>query len=230
MKINVKPQIKLLAKNTMNDLDKQKVYWDSVAKEKTFTNPLKIKSLKELIPIDGSILDYGCGYGRLSSELVDAGFTDVTGVDISNEMIKYGLIQNPSLNLKQIDGGRLPFPDNAFSACVLFAVLTCMPTNTGQTNLISEIRRVLKTNGILYLSDYPLQQDKRNNERYNQFKDEFGTFGIFRLSDGGVVRHHQIKWIYSLLSEFDFISEERFIAPTMNGNSAEIFQIIARKK
>ena len=214
----------------MEDIDRQKLYWDSVAKKRTFTHPIRMETLKELIPIDGSILDYGCGYGRSCLELVEAGFTDVTGVDISTEMIKNGLVRNPGLNLKQIGGGRLPFSDNEFSACIVFAVLTCMPTNIGQTDLISEIRRILKTDGILYLSDYPLQKDKRNNERYNQFKDEFGNFGIFRLSDGGVVRHHQMTWIYSLLSEFDIMREETFVAPTMNGNSAEIFQIIARKK
>ena len=213
----------------MNNIDRQKAYWDSVAREKTFTHPIKVDILKGLIPLDGSILDYGCGYGRSCSELMDAGFTDITGVDISSEMIKKGLIQYPNLNLRKIDGVRLPFSDNEFSACIVLAVLTCMPTNSGQIELISEIRRVLKSNGILYLSDYPLQRDKRNNERYKRCKDEFGTFGIFRLSDGGVVRHHQMTWIYSLLSEFDIMQEEFFVASTMNDNSAEIFQIIARK-
>jgi hypothetical protein len=88
----------------------------------------------------------------------------------------------------------------------------------------------LQHNGILYVSDYPLQRDKRNKERYNQFKDEYGNFGIFRLSDGGVVRHHEMPWIYSLLLEVDVIREETIVVPTVNGNLAEVFQLIARKK
>ncbi|OHD71073.1 MAG: hypothetical protein A2W19_08440 [Spirochaetes bacterium RBG_16_49_21] len=214
----------------MNELDNQKAYWDGVTVEKKFTHPIRLDLFRELVPLGSNILDYGCGYGRTCAELVKSGYKDIVGVDISSEMIKHGLLLYPSLNLQYIEGSILPFSDNTFAACTLLAVLTCIPTDAGQKELINELHRVLHPNGILYLSDYPLQKDARNNERYNQFKDAYKKFGVFRLSDGGVVRHHDMPWIYALLSRFDIIKEDNIEVTTMNGNAAEAFQIIAKKR
>jgi SAM-dependent methyltransferase len=85
-------------------------------------------------------LDYGCGYGRTCAELMDFGYTDVIGVDISSEMIRSGLFFDAGLNLQQIDGEILPFPDNTFSACTLLSVLTCIPTDIGQQELINSLK------------------------------------------------------------------------------------------
>ncbi len=134
------------------------------------------------------------------------------------------------MELHHFDGVTLPFPDESFVACTLLAVLTCIPTDAGQKHIFSEIDRVLSPNGILFVSDYPLQQNKRNQERYRQFENEFGVFGTFRISDAGVVRHHDMPKIYDLLSQFDILNEDRFEVFTMNGNPARIFQILARKK
>ena len=214
----------------MDDLDRQKAYWDSVAEKKTFTHPVAMDLLTRLAPLDAPLLDYGCGYGRSCAELADAGFTNVTGVDISLEMIRRGRSLYPNLNLQEIDGRRLPFPDSSFCACLVLAVLTCIPTDRGQIDLVAELHRVLKPGGILYVSDYPLQEDQRNRTRYDRFQKEFGTYGIFRLSDGGVVRHHPMPWIHSLLSGFAITEEKVIAVSTMNGNTAEIFQIMAKKK
>jgi SAM-dependent methyltransferase len=214
----------------MNELDYQKTYWNSVASNKTFTHPIQLDRLRELVPHEDKILDYGCGYGRMCAQLREAGYQDVVGVDISSEMIKRGLSLHPGLNLQQVDGGLLPFPDNTFAACTLLAVLTCIPTDTGQKNLIQELHRVLHPKGILYLSDYPLQRNTRNNERYRKFENEYGKLGVFRLSDGGVVRHHAMPWVYGLLSRFEILKEDNINALTMNGNRVKMFQIIAKKR
>ncbi len=214
----------------MNELDYQKCYWDSVASEKTFTHPLPIHRFRELVPFEGKILDYGCGYGRTVSYLKECGYNNVTGVDISSEMIKRGFQLHNDLNLLHLENDTLPFSVNTFSACILFAVITCMPTDNGQKDLIDELYRVLSPNGILYLSDYPLQKDAKNIKRYAKFEAEFGKHGIFRLPDGGVVRHHEMPWIYELLSQFEILNEDLVDVQTMNGSAATIFQIIAKKR
>ncbi len=212
-----------------NNFDYQKDYWDSVADKKTFTHPIQINQFREQVAYNEKILDYGCGYGRTVAYLQTCGYQNVIGVDISPEMIKRGKQLHNNINLHCIEDEILPFPNNTFSACTLMAVLTCVPTNIGQTKLISEIHRVLAPNGFLYLSDYPLQEDARNKNRYQQFRSEFNTFGVFRLPDGGIVRHHKMSWIYKLLSNFKIISDDNIAISTMNGNDAIIFQIIAQK-
>lgn len=214
----------------MDRLDCQREYWDGVAEKKTFTHPLRTERLREHVPPAGKILDYGCGYGRTCALLRENGFRDVVGVDISSEMIRQGLRLHPGLDLRHIQGGPLPFPDASFDACILLAVLNCIPTDHGQRELVRELVRVLRPGGILYLSDYPFQKDARNTERYRRFEAEFGRYGVFRLSEGAVLRHHDMAWIYELLPPFDIIMEEDREVLTMNGSRAAIVQIMAKKR
>jgi SAM-dependent methyltransferase len=214
----------------MNNIDIQKTYWDSITEKKSFTHPIFMNIFSELISVENSILDYGCGYGRTCNELSEYGYNKVVGIDISSHMIDRGKVLYPNLDLLYFDGKKIPFPDESFFACTLLAVLTCIPTNTGQMKVINEIHRVIRPGGILYISDYPIQKDQRNQERYQQYENEFDTYGIFRISDGGVLRHHYMSWIYKLLSEFIIIREDRIEVCTMNGNVAEAFQLIVKKK
>ncbi len=213
----------------MDTLDCQRSYWDSVADKKTFSHPIQMDRFHDLVGPEDKILDYGCGYGRTCAFLKDHGYTDVTGVDISYEMIQRGKRMHDGLHLLHLENSSLPFADNHFSACTLLAVLTCVPTDAGQKQILAELHRVLQPGGIVYLSDYPFQPDQRNQDRYAAFAHEFDTPGVFRLSDGGVVRHHKISWIYELLADFEIIHEETIAILTMNGNDATIFQLIAKK-
>ena len=214
----------------MNPLDCQAAYWDGAAANKTFTHPLRIEWLRAFVPPDGTILDYGCGYGRTVAFLAASGYENVVGVDISSAMIRRGRGLSAGLDLRHIKDHVLPFPDHSFAACLLLAVLNCLPTDGGQKALIGELHRVLKPSGILYLSDYPLQPDAKNRQRYDRYKDRFGQYGVFQLTDGAVLRHHDIAWIHRLLDRFDIVGQETMDVLTMNGNRAVIFQIIARKR
>jgi SAM-dependent methyltransferase len=213
----------------MREADANMSYWDRMATRRRFTHPLRPALIRDRVSPTDRILDYGCGYGRTCAKLNEAGYPDVVGVDTSAAMISQGLHLHPGLNLKHIAAGPIPFAENTFAAGLLFAVLTCIPENSDQEALITELTRVLRPNGILYLSDYPLQANARNRKRYDRFKDEFGTFGVFRLPDGGVFRHHAMAWIYALLSKLRILKEETLEVTTMNGNPAQIFQIIAMK-
>lgn len=79
----------------LTDLDAQIKYWNGAAKNKSFTIPLEMERLLRIVPTSSSILDYGCGYGRICAELSGVGYHDVLGVDISQEMIKRGIEMYP---------------------------------------------------------------------------------------------------------------------------------------
>jgi SAM-dependent methyltransferase len=213
----------------MSEIDIQKAYWDAVAKTKTFTHPIPTHVFRGLLSADARILDYGCGYGRTCSEFFEAGYRSIWGIDISAAMITRGHSLHPELALLRFDGISLPFADCSFDACTMLAVLTCIPTDAGQKRAIDEIHRVLRPGGVFFMSDYPLQSDTRNQRRYREFTSELGMYGVFRLSDGAVVRHHDMGWIHRLLCEFEILGEESIRVSTMNGNAADIFQIFARK-
>lgn len=214
----------------MNSLDRQKTYWDSVAAKKAFTHPIPWQAFGKYVPPDSQILDYGCGYGRSCAELMKKGYSNVIGTDFSSEMIRRGRSMYPELNLQHIDNSTLPFPDHSFFACTLLAVLTCIPTDAGQQEMIKDLYRILKPGGIFLLSDYIIQEDDRNLKRYRKFAEIYKNYGVFELPEGAVVRHHEKKWIHELLASFEILQETDIEVLTMNGNTAKIFQILAKKR
>ena len=157
------------------------------------------------------------------------GFRDVRGVDSSPVMIQTARSRHPDLAFSVVERGAMPFPDASLGAVLLFAVLTCIASPDDQKRLIAEIHRVLRPGGCLLISDYPLQHDARNRDRYERDHEEFGLYGTFRLVDGAVVRHHPPEWFTELLAEFNVDACIEREAATMNGNPANIQQWWATK-
>jgi SAM-dependent methyltransferase len=209
-------------------LDLQFGYWNGAGAGKSFSHPAPLPELKALLGPEAAILDYGCGYGRLCSELAGAGFARVTGVDVSPALLKRGRREHPELDLRPAGRPPLPFAAASFDACLLVAVLTCIPTASGAAAVMAEARRLLKPGGLLFLSDYPLQNDARNCARYEQYAQEFGTYGVFR-SGTAVFRHYPSQDVDRLLTGFDALWRREAEVCTLNGNPATIFQVLARR-
>lgn len=208
----------------------QQKYWDSVSQTKQFTTPFQFEEFSRYIRPDARILDVGCGYGRTLNELYQAGYRNLFGIDFSQGMIRRGRSQYPHLDLRVTEESSIDFPDNSVDAVILFAVLTCITRNQEQETLIREIRRVLKPDGILYVNDFLLNSDERNVSRYQKFQETYGTYGIFRLPEGAVCRHHSEEWIRKLLSDFTWLAYEPLTFTTMNGHTSNGFYFIGQTK
>lgn len=215
--------------SAVSDLDSQVPYWDAVAATKTFTHPLQLPWL-DGISRHAAILDYGCGYGRTMEELEQHGFDNLTGVDASPAMITQARHLHPTMRFAALDAPpSLPYPDASFDAVLLFAVLTCVPTDEAQHRLIAELNRVHKPGGILYVSDLLLQDDERNRGRYDRHASRYGRYGVFETGDGAVCRHHSREWLATLLARFETVDTRTIPVATMNGHEAAGIQILARK-
>ena len=208
----------------------QEKYWDKAAEKKEFPTPFKIEEFEKFVSKEMNILDVGCGYGRTLDELHNRGFENLNGIDYSQGMINRGLRERPYLNLIKTDGDRIPFPDNEFDAVLLVAVLTSNTKDEEQENIISEISRVLKNGGILYLTDFLINQDKRNIERYQKYEDKYGIYGIFELPERAVLRHHTEEHIFKLTKDFKKLLFEKTVFDTMNGHKSNGFYYIGKKK
>jgi len=211
------------------NLDNQKEYWDEVAEIKTFTHPIHIELLNAFLNKQSTIVDFGCGYGRIVKELTDLGFENVCGFDTSKELILRGISEN-NLALYHIENPtELTLEDNSVDCIILFAVLTCIPSNEGQKSLINLLLSKLKKGGILYISDYYLQEKSVEVERYKYLNGDKNNFGVFKLPEGATFRHHTKEWIKTLTKDFEILIENPLIVKTMNGNIANGFQIIGKK-
>lgn len=208
--------------------DNQVEYWNRVASSKTFTQPLNLALFSRFVEKSNRILDFGCGYGRICQALWQSGFHNVLGVDFSPKMIERARGLFPHLTFEVADSP-LPFPDSAFDAVTLFAVLTCIISNEAQQRLVWELSRVLRPGGILYIGDFPLQEDDRNRVRYEQYYKEFENYGTFRTADGVVLRHHALEWIGTLLRGFRKHELCFMDLLTMNGHQARGFQYVGEK-
>lgn len=211
------------------NIDNQKEYWDKVAEIKTFTHPIDLELINNFFDNQSRIVDFGCGYGRIVKQLTDLGFENVYGFDTSKELIARGISEN-NLSLYHIDNPTdIKLEDNSIDLIILFAVLTCIPSNKGQNSLISLLLSKLKKGGILYISDYYLQENSVEVERYEYLNGDKNNFGVFKLPEGAIFRHHTKEWIKTLTKDFEIISETPIILETMNGNIANGFQLIAKK-
>lgn len=216
--------------NAVYGLENQRTYWDTAGTTKTFTHPIDFAWL-ETLDATARIVDYGCGYGRVTALARQQGFTNVEGVDTSPGLIDRARRTLPDLTFQVLpDPPLLPYPDAGIDAVLLLAVLTCIPTDDGQRRLIAELARVLRPGGLLYVSDLLLQTDQRNLARYRQHADRYGEYGVFETADGAVCRHHRAEWLHELLLDRFAVVDTREIAvETMNANSAQAMQILAAK-
>lgn len=210
------------------DATAQVQYWDRVPNEKRFSHPLRMEWLARYVVPQARVLDVGCGYGRTLAQLLCAGYKNVIGIDFSFGMLTRCRSEFPGLRLIQNSGQAIPLRRHSADLVLLFAVLTCIPRDEDQLAVLHEIRRVLRPGGLIYISDFPLNDDARNRERYERFAQECGVYGAFELPEGVSMRHHRKEWIEELIDSFKQLEYATFVVTTMNGNRSAAFQYLGQ--
>jgi SAM-dependent methyltransferase len=212
------------------NLDLQLDYWNQVGPTKSFAHPVDVERLRQWVSNGSHVLDYGCGYGRALGVLQAAGYTNLIGVDPAPAMIAAARESYPSISFDVLEKDQTArLPNASVDAVLLFAVLTCVPTNKGQHAIINEIARLLRPGGVLYVSDMFLQKDARNVARYVAFESKYGLYGVFDVEEGVTVRHHAPEWIETLTAAYKSLSLGEISVHTMNGHPATAFQWFGRK-
>ena len=108
------------------------------------------------------VLDVACGTADSTIALAKAGIPFVTGIDISDGMIKIGeekiaALKIDNINLKVDDCENLSFNDNTFnSAFIAFGIRNFEDKKKG----LNELRRVLKDKGHLLILELSVPQNK----------------------------------------------------------------------
>lgn len=97
---------------------------------------------------DIKILDVGCGTGSAFNFL--SPFGEITGIDISDEALKFA--KKKKINIKKGNITDLPFPNSSFDLVVCFDVLYHAYVKDCK-KAIMEMNRVLKKDGILLLRE-----------------------------------------------------------------------------
>src|SRR6478736_3042785 len=118
------------------------------------------------------VLDVACGEGYGSFFMSDTAHS-VTGVDISNEAVQHASekYNKPNLSFHQGSATALAFPDASFDVVVSFETVEHLAE---QEQMISELRRVLRPEGILLISS-------PNRPIYSEESGEHNEFHVKEL-------------------------------------------------
>jgi len=164
---------------------------------------------KLLTNYDGGkqLLEIGCGTGHWSRFFSEKGF-EVTGIDISEEMIKTANRKNiPRCHLQVADGQSLSFFDNSFD---IAAAITTLEFSENPERIISEMARCVKPKGKLLFgvlnSSSSYNQKRQNNAESvyayaqlfspQQLQNLLERFGKVRMKTAGfVIRNKWLIWL-----------------------------------
>jgi SAM-dependent methyltransferase len=115
--------------------------WARSGTDWSFT-PVLDELVSLLPPPPLSLLDVGCGEGRVGADLVRRGY-EVVGIDSSPKMVELASEHHRAL---VADAAELPFPDEAFECVVTVHALMEMRELTAA---VTEIARVLRRKSVL---------------------------------------------------------------------------------
>ncbi|UKT64801.1 class I SAM-dependent methyltransferase [Pedobacter mucosus] len=138
---------------------------------------------------DSKILDIACGKGRHSIYLNKKGF-DVTGIDLSDQSIKYAKqFENEKLHFLVHDMRRLFYINYFDIALNLFTSFGYFDTEKDHVNALKTFRKCLTANGILVIDYFNTEKIIRNlNHCETKSLDEI-TFNITKnVIDGKIIK------------------------------------------
>lgn len=136
-------------------VDQNQSAYDEIASLFSSTRQYIWKDIKPLLRFakDGdSILDVGCGNGRLYQLFTDLSIT-FTGADISTGLIDIAKKSNPESTFIVSDMRELPFDENSFDIAYSIAAVHHLPPE-GQGQTLRAVHRILKPGGLFIMTNW----------------------------------------------------------------------------
>ncbi|MDE2902861.1 MAG: class I SAM-dependent methyltransferase [Chloroflexota bacterium] len=101
------------------------------------------------VPQDGAVLDIGCGAGRTTFGIYEAGYRRVTGYDLSAAMIaearRIAAERSHPISFDIGDAESMPYDDSSFDGALFSAQgFMCIPGRARRLHALREVRRVLR--------------------------------------------------------------------------------------
>ncbi len=192
--------------------------WNKVANKVNFTLDLDLNQFQKLVHPTSKILDFGCGYGRHTDTLVQNGYSNVFGIDSSEEMITRGQKEFPHLTLLHNNLDSIPCEDESLDCVLACAVFTCIPSEVDRKKIFEELCRVLRRDGVLHLIEFGL-------DYFNSYDDN----GCFLSSLNVQMKHFSRKEIEALCSPLETINMETTKASAIGNRLTEAHSYFGRK-
>lgn len=177
----------------------QAVYHVSV-EEWQYINEAHARLLKQILPkikpVDRNlrILDAGCGYGELRNLLPKNLEYEYIGVDLSQDLLSYGLQRHPNLDLRQGDLRSLEFTDRYFDIAIARSIEGMVTDNLGFHEWKKMENELLRVSARVLLLNYSVpkqyilldSKDRMNLSNERSIELDGGTL-VYRAGMDGTV-------------------------------------------
>ena len=162
---------------------------------------------------DARILDLCCGTGDQLKKLSDAGFNNLTGVDLSTEMLKVARRGNKIATLQESDVQHTGLPGASFDI-IIISLAVHEKSARMQKNMLAEAKRLLAPEGQLILVDFSLDDQAKmigkiaagmierlaGKEHYRNFKTYVNKGGMCPVIQGAFNIKQQIRHAQGVIS------------------------------
>lgn len=169
-------------------LQKVKNDYNKIAKHFSQTRQHDWEEFDLLIPhlhSDQNLVDLACGNGRLLNFLAKQPNTPTyIGIDNSSGLLAEAQKLHPEAEFHEADMLNIPLPDNHADILTNIAAFHHLPDETTRTQALREMQRILKPNGLLFLTVWNLDQP-RFAKYHKDSRDLFIPF-----ADSGVDRYY----------------------------------------
>ena len=108
------------------------------------------KYFKEFLTEDSTILMVGCGNSKMSSQMYNSNFKNITNIDISDVVIAKMQKQFPEMKWLEMDATKMDFEDNYFDCAIdkgTLDAIMCGNDPSPPARMIREMHRVTKIGG-----------------------------------------------------------------------------------
>ena len=171
---------------------------------------------------DARILDLCCGTGDQLKKLSDAGFNNLTGMDLSTDMLKVARKGNKIANLLECDVQHTGLPGASFDIIIISLAVPEKPAQI-QNKMLAEAKRLLAPEGQLILVDFSLDDQAKmiskiaagmierlaGKEHYRNFKSYVNKGGMCPVIQGSFNIKQQIRHARGVISIWIVTAKER---------------------
>jgi ubiquinone/menaquinone biosynthesis C-methylase UbiE len=145
---------------------------------------------QHIVNAESTVLDFGCGMGRVSKKVIDTFNCNVIGVDISNSMKMFANLYVDSAKFKTpVASYTLP---NSIDVCISTFVLQHVQNPQEEIDLICN---VLKPGGYMVVVNEPIRHVPSgiDNDRYVIW--EHDNFDIFRALESKLTKVFSVPYM-----------------------------------
>ena len=168
---------------------------------------------------NAEILDVACGPGNITRYLLKKRPDfKVLGIDLSINMINLAKLNNPTAEFLMMDCRKIGLSDKKFDGIICGF---CLPylSKAAAVKLINDAARLLKPNGVFYLSTMEENEDKKSGLKTSSTGDQMYLY------------YHQAEYLINALQEnnFKIIDVRHQDYPTQDGTKTTDLIILARR-